>query len=144
MMADAKKLPIIDHINMLHKAVSHLLPHQWKIDSTMNKDIYLDDLDVTERYIDAVFRARESPNGEKIQFNLAAVDHLLLPIQTRIGRAPSDLPGPADTTESHIRHVSCTDGACISKKTKVALNATMYLLENICIIDPPKTCMGDL
>jgi hypothetical protein len=41
-----------------------------------------------------------------------------------------------------MRHMRSTDGASVSKTTKVALNTAMHLPKNLCMIEPPRACMA--
>jgi hypothetical protein len=108
----------------------------------MGNRFYHDDPSMTKSYINVLFHASALPNGERMDVVPAAVLRLLKALSTLFDETSRSYLGHLDTTESHMRHMRSTDGASISKTTKVALNTAMHLPKNLCMIEPPRACMA--
>ncbi|KAI4612128.1 uncharacterized protein J4E87_010318 [Alternaria ethzedia] len=140
-MVEAKKLSIGDKIAAVREAVAHLLQRFWTLDGPECARKRPHHRMRTKSHINAVFGAKELPNAEKISIVRAAAIHLLQCFTAVIERnAPSSVG--SETLEGHIDYLRASDEASvsISKKTKIVVNATLYLLEEFCLIDP-NTCM---
>ena len=140
-MVEAKKLSIKDKIVALREAVAHLLQRFWTLDGPAYAKKHPHERMRTKIHINAVFDAKELPIPEKIDVVHAAAIHLLQCFRAAIERTALGSVG-SETLESHIRHLRASDedSISISKKTKIVVNATLYLLEEFCMIDP-NTCM---
>ncbi|KAI4607407.1 hypothetical protein J4E83_009590 [Alternaria metachromatica] len=140
-MVEAKKLSIGYKIAAVREAVAHLLQRFWTLDGPACARKRTHHRMRTKSHINAVFGAKELPNAEKISVVRAAAIHLLQCFTAVIVRTTPSSVG-SETLGGHIGYLRASDEASISisKKTKIVVNATLYLLEEFCLIDP-NTCM---
>ena len=140
-MVEARKLSIEDKIVAVREAVAHLLQRFWTLDGPAYAKKLSHERMRTKSHINAVFGAKGLPNAEKISVVRAAAIHLVQCFTAVIERtAPSSVG--SETLEGHIGYLRASDEASISisKKTRIVVNATLYLLEEFCLVDP-NTCM---
>lgn len=140
-MVEAKKLSIGNKIAAVREAVAHLLQRFWTLDGPACPMKRPHDRMRTKSHINAVFGAKELPNADKISVVHAAAIHIVQCFTAVIEKtAPGSVS--SETLECHIGNLRASDEASISisKKTKIIVNATLYLLEEFCLIDP-NTCM---
>jgi len=140
-MVEAKKRSIGDKIAAVREAMAHLLQRFWTLDGPACAKKHPRERMRTKSHINAVFGAKDLPDAEKINVVRAAAIHLLQCFTAVIERNAPGSVG-SDTLESHIRYLRASDEASISisKKTRIVVNATLYLLEEFCLVDP-NTCM---